>query len=112
MSARQSLLALLLLALAGLVACATGPKNLTEGTYAAGQVLIAATNSVADLHEAGMLKGADYEKAKDVLNQATAAYGQAKQAVLDHRPQDAQSYLRLAQSLLNQLAGHLIARGR
>lgn len=89
-------------------ACAgTTPKDVTQTVYVAGWSLVGATNSVADLHDAGMLKGADYDNAKLLLAQATTAYQSARAA---KSPTDAAGYIRLAQSLLTQLAGYLASK--
>ncbi len=91
--------------------CATAPKGATQTVYAAGWTLVGATNSVADLHQSGVLKGQDYEKAKAVLMQAEAAYKDARAATAQGKPADAQSYILLTQQLLNQLAAYLQAHG-
>lgn len=94
-----------------LISCAVAPKGPTQTVYAAGWTLVGATNSVADLHDAGTLKGADYEKAKEILGQATTAYASARAALAQGKPADAQNYITLAQTVLNQLAAYLAAHG-
>ena len=91
--------------------CATTPKGPTQTVYAAGWTLVGATNSVADLHDAGTLKGQDYETAKQILAQATTAYQSAQAAVQQGKPADAATYITLLQTLLNQLAAYLQAHG-
>ena len=91
-------------------ACATAPKDVTQTVYVAGWGLVGATNSVADLHDAGTLKGADYAPAKDVLAHATTAYQSARTALTSGHPNDAATYIRTAQALLTQLAGYLASR--
>ncbi len=102
---------LLVVIIVGLVGCATAPKGPTQTVYAAGWTLVGATNSVADLHDAGTLKGADYEAAKTILAQASTAYSSARAAVAQGKPAEAQDYIRLAQSFLNQLAAYLNSHG-
>lgn len=89
-------------------ACATTPKDQTQVIYSAGWTLVGATNSVADLHDSGVLKGSDYDNAKAILAQATTAYQSARSA---KSPTDAAGYIRIAQGLLNQLAAYLASRG-
>jgi hypothetical protein len=101
------LLALLLVTLG----CATTPKGPTQTVYAAGWTLVGATNSVADLHDSGLLKGADYDQAKQLLGQATTAYQTAKAFVLQGKTSDAASQIVVLQTLLNQLAAYLQAHG-
>ena len=67
--------------LLALVACATYPRSSNELAYTVGWTLVGATNSVADLHDSGVLKGEDYEAAKSILDKATKAY-QAMRAAL------------------------------
>lgn len=102
----------LLLFVVALFGCATTPKDTTQVVYAAGWTLVGATNSVADLKDAGVLKGNDLANAKTILAQAETAYTSARAALKNGKPADAASYIRLAQSLLNQLAALLAAQGR
>lgn len=106
------LLTLLFIGLAMFYGCQTVPKDTTQGVYAAGWTLVGATNSVADLKDAGVLKGEDLANAKSILDQAETAYRSARAALKQGKPNDAASYIRLAQSLLNQLASLLAAQGR
>lgn len=101
----------LLCILAVLVGCATTPKDTTQTVYAAGWTLVGATNAVADAKDAGLLKGEDLANAKQVLAQSEAAYRSATAALKQGKPEDAVGYIRLAQSLLNQLAAYLAAHG-
>lgn len=94
-----------------LVGCATTPKGPTQTVYTAGWTLVAATNAVADLKDSGTLKGQDLVTAKDILAQANTAYMSARAALQQGKPADAQTYLELLQTLLNQLAAYLQAHG-
>lgn len=91
--------------------CATAPQGPTQTVYTAGWTLVAATNSVADLQQSGQLKGQDLATAKETLNQANTAYMSARAALSQGKPADAQTYLTLLQTLLNQLAAYLQAHG-
>lgn len=102
---------LLVLALV-LTACATTPKGTTQTLYAAEWTLTGAANSVADLHDGGTLKGADYDNAKGVLTQAKAALDSAKVAAAHGDATGAAQYLQIAQSVLNQLAAYLASHGQ
>ena len=91
-----------------LVACAgVTPKDQTQIVYSIGWTLVGAENSVADLKQSGVLKGSDLDNAKTVLAQAESAYQSARTA---KSPADAATYIRLAQSLLNQLAAYLASK--
>jgi hypothetical protein len=105
------LAAIYLVVILGVLGCATKPVGTTQTIYAAGWTIVGATNSVADLHDSGQLKGADYEKAKEILAQATAAYKNAESLAIAGKVSDAESAIRLAQSTLNQLAIYLTAKG-
>ncbi len=102
----------ILLLVAFLVACAGAatPKDATQTIYSVGWTLVGATNSVADLHDAGTLKGQDYENAKATLKSVNESYASARAALGKGDSQGALTYLRLAQTLLNQLAATLAAR--
>jgi hypothetical protein len=104
------LLAVVIIMMA-MTGCATTPKGTTQTIYAAGWTLVGATNSVADLHDAGKLKGADYDKAKEILGQATVAYKQAESLAVAGKTADAQASIQAAQSILNQLALYLASKG-
>ena len=105
---KQFFLALLLVCM---VACATTPSGSTQTIYAAGWTLVGATNSVADLHDAGTLKGADYDQAKAILAQASAAYKTAEGLATSGNTADAQAKIVALQAILNQLAAYLQAHG-
>lgn len=108
---RQWFLFCFLAACLSLVSCAgVTPKDQTQVIYSAGWTLVGATNSVADLHDAGVLKGNDYTQAKDTLQQATTAYQSAKAALAQGKTADATTYIRVAQAALNQLAAYLASK--
>ena len=94
-----------------LQSCAIMPKSTTEKVYSVGWTLVGATNSVADLHDAGTLTGPAYDRAKAVLLEAHAAYKTARASLTNGKPIDAEHYLALAQTLLNQLSAYLRAHG-
>jgi hypothetical protein len=102
---------LVLIAALLLGACATKPVGTTQTIYAAGWTLVGATNSVADLHDSGKLTGASYDKAKEILGQATVAFKQAESLAVAGKTTDAQASIQAAQSILNQLAVYLAAKG-
>ena len=105
------LTALYLAVALALASCAgVSPKGVTQDLYAAGWTLVGATNAVADLHDSGTLTGANYAKAKDLLAQSEAAYKGARTALSGGNTVDAAGYIRIAQSVLNQLAAYLAAR--
>jgi len=91
--------------------CSTQPKGSTQTVYAAGWTLVGATNSVADLHQSGALKGADYENAKGILQQAEAAYKLSRDSLAAGNTVNATNYLNLAQQLLLQLSAFLQSKG-
>ena len=101
----RSLALALLLAL--LASCATYPKGEAQILYSAGWTLVGATNSVADLHDAGLLKGEDYEKAKLILDRATDIYHVARQKLRGDDPQGAAAQAKLLLALLEDLAKFL-----
>lgn len=90
---------------------AATPQSATQIVYAAGWTLVGATNSVADLHDAGRLTGDNYQKAKSLIGEANAAYVIAKTSLAQGKPADAQSQILAAQQLLTQLAAYLAAQG-
>lgn len=75
----KGLLVILLLAM---TACTppVKPGDDTQTIYAAEQTLIAATNSVADAHDHGVLKGADYDNAKALEKALKASLFDARAA--------------------------------
>lgn len=86
------------------------PKDATQTLYATGWTLVGATNSVADMHDSGVLKGEDYTTAKNILKEATDAYKSGKAAFGQGKTSDATTYIRLAQTALNKLAAYLAAK--
>ena len=102
---------LVLIGLFLLLSCATTPKTPEQTLYAAGWTLVGATNSVADLHQSGVLVGQDYQNAKDILQQAEAAYKVARDSIAAGNPANASTYIALLQSLLLQLSAFLQAHG-
>lgn len=99
--------------LVGVVGCAgVTPKGPTQIVYSAEWTLIGAANSVADLHDGGTLTGKAYDDAKGAILQAKAALDAAKVAKASGDAATAEGKIRIAQSILNQLAAALAAKGK
>ena len=93
------------------VGCSIMPQSTTQKVYSVGWTLVGATNSIADLHDSGTLTGENYEQAKTLLLQAHTAYKTARASLVGGQPANAEQYLTLAQTLLNQLSAYLRAHG-
>lgn len=83
------------------------PQTIQEKLYYAQVSLTAATNTVADLRQAGILKEADVPKARQIIDDAYSAIQAGRAAASAGKPTDALSYLQTAQVILIQLRAYL-----
>lgn len=94
-----------------LAGCAANPKTIGQDIYMAKWTLVGAVNSVADAHDAGVLKGQDYETAKEAARTAKTTLDSAQASLGQGKPSSALEYLQVARGLLRQLANYVTASG-
>lgn len=82
----------------------TLPDSPTQWAYASEVSLTAATNALADLHNAGIVVGANYAVAYDIQKRAHATLNDAKKAALAKDATKAKVLLKTLDSLIGQLA--------
>lgn len=85
------------------------PQTINERLYFAQAGLTAATNTVADLRQAGIIKEAEMPKVRQMIDDAYAALRAGRLAIAAGKPTDALTYLQTAQTILVQLRAYLRA---
>lgn len=94
-----------------LCGCVANPKTVGQDIYMAKWALVGAVNSVADAHDSGVLKGQDYEAAKEAAKTTKATLDSAQSALGQGKPASALEYLQVARGLLRRLANYVTASG-